>query len=186
MSLSNTSASKLLVENLSLLKNLSYDNGALDLACGAGRNGLLLASDNIPVTFADCNGAKLAILAGELRSRSLDGVCWQVDLEATGRDPLEHKRFDLILVFNYLHRPLMASIRQALRPGGLIMYETFTTHQLEFGKPTNPNYLLRPGELLGSFNEWEVELYFEGERHSTQKERRCAKASLIARKPTQE
>jgi SAM-dependent methyltransferase len=175
MSHSNASASRLLVENLSLLKKIEYQGGVLDLACGNGRNGLLLASHKIPVIFADKETASLSQLADVLLERGLEGRCWEVDL--TG------KCFDAILVFNFLHRPLMPAIRQAIRPGGLIIYETFNTDQARLGKPTNPDYLLQPGELLNHFEDWEILHYFEGEMSVQNQENRCAKACLVARRP---
>ncbi|MDP6535927.1 MAG: methyltransferase domain-containing protein [Gammaproteobacteria bacterium] len=183
MSHSNTSASRLLVENLSLLKKMEYQGGVLDLACGNGRNGLLLASHKIPVIFADNATAGLSKLADVLHERGLEGRCWEVDLEAAAGEPLTGKCFDAILVFNFLHRPLMPAIRQAIRPGGMIIYETFNTDQVRFGKPTNPDYLLQPGELLNFFEDWETLHYFEGEMSVQNQENRCAKACLVARKP---
>ena len=104
---------------------------------------------------------------------------WLVDFEQGGAEPLSGKQFDAILVFNYLHRPLMKSIKQAVKPGGLILYETFTVDQPRFGKPTNPDYLLQQGELSACFSDWKILVYREGERGDPI----CAKASLIAQKP---
>jgi len=56
--------------------------------------------------------------------------------------------YELVLVVHYLHRPLFPSLVRALAPGGLLLYETFTTAQAARGKPTNPDFLLEPGELL--------------------------------------
>ena len=69
-----------------------------------------------------------------------------VDLE-TDPPPAIATEFDAIVVFNYLHRPLVPALRAALKPGGRIFYETFTTRQAERGHPTNPAFLLRDGEL---------------------------------------
>ncbi|MDA1369155.1 MAG: methyltransferase domain-containing protein [Proteobacteria bacterium] len=180
---SNASAAQLLVENFSLLENLSIEYGVLDLACGEGRNGLHLAEHKLKVTFADYDETNLSHVENELHAKGLQGQCWRVDLEVANSEPLADKCFDAVLVFNYLHRPLMPAIKQVIRPGGVLFYDTFTMDQIQFGKPTNPDYLLRPGELLDCFKGWERLYYFEGEMLSPGAQNRCAKASLIARKP---
>ncbi|PCJ25178.1 MAG: hypothetical protein COA96_07685 [SAR86 cluster bacterium] len=179
MSHSSTSASPLLISNLQLLKDLQADYGVLDLACGMGRNGLFLASHNVSVTFADNNEAAIQTLAAVLENKGLTGECWVVDFEEEESYPLQHKQFDAVIVFNYLHRPLLDSIKQSIRPGGLIFYETFTIKQREFGRPNNPDFLLQPGELLNTFDGWEIIHSFEGQATDPQR----AIASLIARRP---
>jgi tellurite methyltransferase len=67
-----------------------------------------------------------------------------------------------ILVFRYLHRPLVPFIKKALVKGGVLIYETFTVDQRRFGKPHNPRFLLKPGELLDWFEDWKVIHYSEG------------------------
>ncbi len=179
MTHSNATVSPLVAENLSLLTALPAEYGVLDLACGSGRNGLHLVRNNIAVTFADHNAAALAAIESSLPSGSGLVKTWLVDLEAGQSDPLAGKQFDAILVFNYLHRPLMNAIGRAIKSGGLVFYETFTTAQREFGRPSNPDFLLRPGELQEYFVDWEIVQYFEGERENPQR----AVASLIASKP---
>jgi SAM-dependent methyltransferase len=76
------------------------------------------------------------------------GVSWLIaDLEA-GPWPLEGRCFDAIVVTNYLHRPLFARLVDSLAPGGLLLYETFAVGNERFGRPSNPDFLLQPGELL--------------------------------------
>ncbi len=87
---------------------------------------------------------------------------WQKDLEVEGTDPLPEDFYGGILVFRYLHRPLMANIRTALKGGGILIYETYTRAQERFGKPFNPNHLLEKGELNGFFQDWRIFHYFEG------------------------
>jgi len=187
MSYSIACASELLVENLSLFENLDGGNGVLDLACGNGRNGLLLLENNIAVTFADNNKSALSTVGtsiSALRSYNLDlanAECWEVDLEQASVKPLENRCFDAVLVFNYLHRPLLPAIKQVISQAGLIFYETFTVHQTEFGRPTNPDYLLKENELLDAFKDWEVIKYFEGIKTNPER----AIASLVARKMSQ-
>ena len=179
MSHSNTNAAQLLQTNLPLLQSLRLDSGVLDLACGSGRNGLFLARHNVSVIFADNNEVAIQSIADELQFSKLAGECWLVDFEASSGHPLKGKMFDAVMVFNYLHRPLLSSIKQAIRPGGLIIYETFTVKQREFGRPGNPDYLLEPTELRSAFSDWEILHDFEGEAMNPKR----AIASLIARSP---
>ena len=178
MSHSNTAA-RLLTDHLSLLQSLTIATGVLDLACGTGRNGLVLARQQIPVTFADNNEAALATVNQQSADEHLPTTCWQVDLESGEDSVLAGKQFDAVLVFNYLHRQLFPEIKRAIRPGGLLFYETFTEAQREFGRPSNANFLLRSGELEYYFNDWEVLHNYEGELTDPQR----AVAQLIARKP---
>ena len=71
----------------------------------------------------------------------------KADLEVGAPWPLGAHRFDLVVVTNYLHRPILPDIIGAVAPGGLLLYETFAQGNERFGKPSNPNFLLRPGEL---------------------------------------
>ena len=71
----------------------------------------------------------------------------RADLETGAPWPLAGQRFDLVVVTNYLHRPLLSDIIGAVAPGGLLLYETFAVGNERFGKPSNPDFLLRPGEL---------------------------------------
>lgn len=174
-----THAASLLVENLDLVKQLSVKYGVLDLACGSGRNGLLLARHNISVTFADYNVEKLNEISLRLEQDELPGRTWLVDFEKAGLDPLKQKQFDAGLVFNYLYRPRFESLKNVITPGGLIYYETFTLNNRKFGRPNNSAFLLRPNELREVFQDWEILHYFEGELSTPQR----AIANIIARKP---
>ena len=187
MTHSNTKAASFLQDNLDLILDLQMDNGVLDLACGQGRNGLFLLGHNVPVTFADNSEANQQLIQPKLDAVSASvrrSEYCLVDFEADNEDgcyPLDGKIFDAVLVFNYLHRPLFPFIKRAIRPGGLIVYETFTVDQPQFGRPSNPDYLLHRGELLQAFYGWQILKSFEGELA----EPRSAKARLIARKPAQ-
>ena len=107
--------------------------------------------------------------------------CWEVDLEQASVKPLENRCFDAVLVFNYLYRPLLPAIKLVISKAGLIFYETFTVHQTKFGRPINPDYLLKENELLDAFKDWEVIKYFEGIKTNPER----AVASLVARKTSQ-
>jgi rhodanese-related sulfurtransferase len=125
---------------------LPRGGAALDLACGRGRHALLLASAGYDVTALDRDDAALDALRSAATALALDVDARRVDLEAPGVD-LGQARYDLVLVVHYLHRPLFPALRRALAPGGLLLYETFTEAQARHGKPTHPEFLLRPGEL---------------------------------------
>jgi tellurite methyltransferase len=119
----------------------------LDVACGRGRHALLMASAGFDVTALDLDAAaidRLRDTAGRLKLLVQAEV---VDLETDPPPSLGSSEYDVVLVFNYLHRALMPSIREAVKPGGLIYYETFTTKQAERGHPRNPDFLLKDGEL---------------------------------------
>lgn len=181
MTHSNANAAALVSDKLAWLNELEMSHGILDLACGNGRNGLFLVEQQLPVTFADVDGDKLTGLAAAAHSYPDLVELWHVDFEQPEHHPLRGKTYDAILVFNYLHRPLMADIRQAVRQGGLVFYETFTVRQREFGRPGNPDFLLAENELKELFADWEILHYFEGERENPQR----AIASLVARRPAE-
>lgn len=172
-------AATLLLDHLDLLKKLDLSLPVLDLACGHGRNGLLLAEHGIPVVFADKSASALNEVEQQLQQRDLPGRIWQVDLEQAEINPLSGQDFSAIIVFRYLHRPMLPALKTAVQTGGLIIYETFTVENRRFGRPDNPDFLLRPGELKTIFYGWEIIDYFEGVLHQPDR----AVARLVARKP---
>ena len=114
----------------------------LDLACGGGRHARWLASQGFAVDAVDRDAGALAALA------ECANVTTKVaDLEA-GAWPYAGQRFAGIVVTNYLHRPLFPVLLDALAPGGVLIYETFAAGNEQFGRPCNPAFLLKPGELL--------------------------------------
>lgn len=123
------------------LPHIMAGGAVLDLACGRGRHVRLLAEQGFAVTAVDRDSAALAGLAG------LPGVeTWCVDLE--GADwPLAGRRFAGIVVTNYLWRPRLPDLLALLAPGGVLIYETFMLGNAAYGKPSNPDFLLQPGEL---------------------------------------
>ena len=115
----------------------------LDLACGAGRHSRHLASLGHSVVAVDRDADALALAAGP------DITTSAIDLEEAGAAwPFGPGRFAGIVVTNYLHRPLTAAMIASLAPDGVVIYETFADGNAQFGKPSNPDFLLRPGELL--------------------------------------
>ena len=175
--------SPLLQTYLEQLREASAESPVLDLACGSGRNALWLASQEVPVVCADIRQNALDEIALAASNYLTWLTPWQVDLEAPGSQPLAGKHFGAVLVFRYLHRPLMLAIAEAIMPGGLVIYETFTTAQPRFGRPTNPDYLLQPGELPEHFQGWEVMHEYEGVIASDTTGNHQAVAQLVARKP---
>jgi SAM-dependent methyltransferase len=115
---------------------------ALDLACGQGRNARLLAALGYNVEAVDRDSEALASLADvpEITTRV-------ADLESDSW-PYAAECFDGIVVTNYLFRPRLNDLINMLKPGGVLIYETFMLGNELFGKPSNPEFLLRPGELL--------------------------------------
>ena len=119
---------------------------ALDIACGRGRHALWLAGRGLRVRALDRDRTRLNALVEEAQRRGLPIDPEVLDLEAV-RGVIPPLSADVIVVVHYLHRPLVPDLVAALRPGGVLVYETFTLAQASRGKPTNPAYLLAPGEL---------------------------------------
>ena len=119
---------------------------ALDVACGRGRNALWLARQNFETTALDRDPAAVAELEVRARRDGLPLTARTVDLEG-GTADLGHARYDVVVVVHYLHRALFPALIAALAPGGALVYETFTVAQAARGRPTNPAFLLEPGEL---------------------------------------
>lgn len=126
----------------------------LDLACGSGRHLRWLAAQGWRVTGVDRDEQ----VVQPLREHAEIVVA---DLES-GPWPLGERRFDAVVVTNYLWRPLRGAIAAALAPGGVLIYETFAFGHEQFGKPSNPAFLLRPGELLQAFAGLRVVAYEDG------------------------
>ena len=114
----------------------------LDLACGGGRHARWLAAHGRTVLAVDRDPAALQRAAGP------GIVTFEADLEGGAAWPFPAGRFAGIVVTNYLHRPLFAALLASLAPGGVLIYETFAKGNAQFGKPSNPDFLLAPGELL--------------------------------------
>lgn len=132
-----------LVENLDLL---TAGSEVLDLACGRGRHAIFLAAAGFGVRAVDVDGEHIQTVRGLAAKRGLDIDTEVVDLEIEGRG-LGEGVHDVILGIHYLHRPLFPALIRALRPGGLLVYETFTVDQALIGRPRNPDFLLEKGEL---------------------------------------
>ena len=134
----------------------------LDLACGSGRHVRYLAARGLRVTAVDRDRDALVHSqesAAELIEADLERAPW----------PLPGRRFDAVIVTNYLWRPLMPAIVGSVAEGGLLLYETFALGQEKIGRPTNPDFLLRPGELLSAAQGLRVIAYEDGVAQSPER-----------------
>jgi SAM-dependent methyltransferase len=123
----------------------------LDLASGQGRHARLFAERGLQVVAVDREAQ--AIPGVEFVKANLeDGNPW----------PLKGQRFAAIVVTNYLHRPLFPYLTGSLEDGGVLIYETFMIGNEKFGRPSNPNFLLRPRELLQAFGALTVVAFEQG------------------------
>jgi tellurite methyltransferase len=174
----NLKPAQLLVEHVELFTKGLLPGPILDLACGDCRNGIYLAKHRLPVVCCDRSPETLNHARDLATDHHVNVECWEKDLELEGVNPLPEEFYGGVLVFRYLHRPLLDCIKKSLKQGGLLVYETFTHEQPRFGKPHNPNYLLRAGELLQWFDGWEIIHYFEG----IQKNPLRAVAQIVCRK----
>jgi SAM-dependent methyltransferase len=151
---------------------------ALDLACGRGRHALFLAERGLAVTALDRSAEALAQLRAEATLRKLSIATRQVDLEVEPRLPAD--AFDLVLLIFYLQRSLLPQLKNAVRPGGIALVRTFSSAGPFAGGPANPDFVLRPGELLEIFADWEVLRHEEGLEPSR---KGGSVAGIVARRP---
>jgi SAM-dependent methyltransferase len=127
---------------LRFLPLVERTGSVLDLACGTGRHGRAFLDAGHAVTLIDRDLAGVADLVG--RAELIEA-----DLEAVGAPwPLGARRFAGVVVTNYLWRPILPKLLDAVAPGGVLLYETFAMGNERHGRPRNPDFLLRPGELL--------------------------------------
>jgi SAM-dependent methyltransferase len=124
---------------------LAPGSEVLDVACGSGRHARALAELGCRVDAVDIDAGLAADLAAieRVRFRALD-------LEH-GPWPFESQQYDAVVVANYLYRPTLPLLAQALRDGGILVYETFAAGNERFGRPRNPDFLLAPFELAACF-----------------------------------
>jgi SAM-dependent methyltransferase len=126
----------------------------LDVACGSGRHVRWFAQRGCRVTGVDRDAAALQPLAGA-------AALVVADIEA-GPWPLTGREFDAVVVTNYLWRARLADVIGSVAPGGVLIYETFAIGNETLGKPANPDFLLRPGELLQAAQGLRVVAYEDG------------------------
>ncbi|HEX6267951.1 MAG TPA: class I SAM-dependent methyltransferase [Burkholderiales bacterium] len=124
----------------------------LDVACGAGRHARLFAARGLEVVAVD--------RAEQAFSGNIRFV--KADLEDGSPWPFAGQRFAAIVVTNYLHRPLFPALADSLEAQGVLIYETFMAGNERYGRPSNPDFLLRPGELLEAFGALTVAAFEQG------------------------
>jgi SAM-dependent methyltransferase len=171
---------RFLVENFHLLpKGL-----ALDVAMGEGRNAIYLATRGFDVDGVDVDPAAVqrARTAARKLGAPIRGVVGNVE-DGTYIIPLE--TYDVIAVFNFLHRPLFIDIREGLKSGGAVVFQTYTTEQERFGPPKDPAHLLKPGELRQAFDDWEILRFREEIEPAGPGRKARAVAGIVARKPAE-
>ena len=129
----------------------------LDVACGLGRHAYYFHQLNHRITLID--RAQKAIESIAIEAHCCEKVV--ADIE-NGAWPLVGRQFDAVVVTNYLWRPLMATLLASLLPGGVLIYETFALGNETVGKPSRPDFLLQPGELLDICKSLRVVAYEDG------------------------
>lgn len=167
-------------ESASLLRDYSFlltGGKALDVAMGPGHNAVFLASHGYDVEGVDISPVAVS-RARELAAKS--GVPINAVEADLSNYSVPEQSFDLIINFYYLDRELIPQLKKGLIKNGLIFFETYTIGQRQFGKPSNPDYLLRPNELLLAFLDFFIIFYHE--RIIVESTAPKAIASLIAQK----
>lgn len=153
---------------------------ALDLACGLGANALFLAQQGLETLAWDTSRVALTKLQAS-------AACLRLKVQTRQRDceqhPPEPESLDVLVVSHFLYRPILNALAESLRPGGILYYETHTLERpVYLSGPSNPDYLLKPGELLDVFGQLQIHAYREdglaGDLHKGCR----GKASIVASK----
>lgn len=140
--------------------NLLPRGRALDLAMGGGRNAIYLAGQGYETDGADISPEFVDTARERAKLKGVYLNARVADLEGDYKIPENY--YDLIICFNYLQRDLVPQMKNGLREKGMIVYETYTVDQIQFGKPKNPDHLLKPNELLDMFRDFRCLYYREG------------------------
>ena len=160
-----------LVENVNLLPK----GQVLDVAMGSGANAVYLARMGFEVEGVDISAEAVNTALELARKSGVNLKARLADLESNYR--IRKSSYDVIICFKYLQRSLIQQMKDGLRTGGMLVYETFIVDQARFGKPKNPDHLLKHNELLDLFRDFRCLRYREGIFES-----RKAIASIIAEK----
>ena len=132
---------------------------ALDIACGEGRNAIFLAKNGYDVDAVDISA--VAIKNGD-KTAEKEGVRVNFIHADMEQYKIQAETYDLIVNYNYLQRTLVSGIKNGLKKGGVIIFETYTMEQQAIGQPKNPEFLLKPNELLRLFEGMHIFFYREG------------------------
>lgn len=152
--------SPLLADHIGLLKT-APGRAALDVACGKGRNSIFLAQNGFTVTGIELNADAIDATRAAASALNLPVTVERVDLE-TGSATLPMLGFDVVCVFYYLYRPLLKGMRDAVKPGGFMVYETFLIDQHQrWGSPRRAEFALGHNELLDAFMGFRIHHYRE-------------------------
>lgn len=133
---------------------------SLDVACGTGHNSLWLAETGLDADALDISAVGLQLLAAEASLRGLEIATICADLDTW---PWPDQAYDVVLVFRYLDRSIFTPLKNCVRPGGLVFYQTFGPGKLDQSPGFNPAYVLKPGELTEQFSQFEVIEYNEAD-----------------------
>ena len=136
------------------LEELPCKNGyVLDLACGRGRHSIFLSKLGYNVLSVDIDEHKLNFFYGKSIKKKV------IDVENVNNWPLSKKKFNAVIVTNFLNRKIFPSIIRSIKKGGLLIYETFSEGQQKIGRPTNPKYILKSRELIRLSNKMQLIAY---------------------------
>ena len=158
---------------LSARKWLPTRGKALDVAAGRGRHTRYLLQLGLDVQAVDIDISHLQaeeFAGAEILTADLEGDAWPFDADV----------YNVVLVSNYLWRPHFPEIRRSLKPGGLLVWDTFSAGNEAYGRPSNPEFLLEEGELLQAFSGFQILDFADG---YTEKPTPAMRQSIICRKP---
>ena len=146
-----------IIEQVASLK-ISKKINILDFASGNGRHAINLVTKYSTITAIDKDIDKLNLYKN---IENINTICF--DLETDKEWPLEKESFDIIIVTNYLYRPKVKELTNFLKKDGFIFYETFALGNEKYGRPSNPDYLLKNRELIDIFkSKFDIMYYFQG------------------------
>lgn len=163
-----------LVENIGLLPK----GQVLDIAMGSGRNAIYLAKMGFHVEGVDISSEAVSNALESAQKAGVTLNAQTIDLESEYQ--IRKNAYNVIICFSYLQRSLIPQIKDGLRKGGVVVYETFLVDQAQWSKPKNPDYLLKHNELLNMFRDFRCLRYREGIIEN--RDDRRAIASILAKK----
>ena len=170
------SAAEVVEQNLHLLPSSGV---ALDLACGLGANSIQLAKHGLDVHAWDVSSVALDKLSLYSQQHDFNIIASERDVE---NNPPNEDSYDVVVVSNFLYRPILKNICNSLKHGGLLFYQTFTVEKAAPIGPTNPDYLLNKNELLKVCSEFEILVYREEGRQGDVAQGWRSQAMIVAKR----